>query len=109
MFGENTDADREKLQEEIHDTHALFKEFVAAHRPQVDVAAVGTASTGTAPGARTAPGRRAGHQRRLPAEPPGSADIFEVSCAQRRSARRRLASLMSGLPDELLDTRWAYR
>jgi serine protease SohB len=110
MFGENTDADREKLQEEIHDTHALFKEFVAAHRPQVDVAAVGTGEHWY--------GTRA-LERHLVDElvtsddyllnRRGSADIFEVSCAQRRSARRRLASLMSGLPDGLLDTRWAYR
>jgi serine protease SohB len=42
MFGRNTDADRRKLTEEVADTHALFKEFVAEHRPQVDVEAVGT-------------------------------------------------------------------
>jgi serine protease SohB len=42
MFGRNTDADRAKLTEEIQDTHALFKEFVAEHRPGLDVEAVGT-------------------------------------------------------------------
>ena len=42
MFGRNTDADRAKLSEEIQDTHALFKEFVAEHRPGLDVDAVGT-------------------------------------------------------------------
>ena len=42
MFGRNTDADRAKLTEEIQDTHALFKEFVAEHRPGLDVDAVGT-------------------------------------------------------------------
>ena len=42
MFGRNTDDDRRKLTEEVADTHALFKEFVAEHRPQVDVEAVGT-------------------------------------------------------------------
>jgi serine protease SohB len=42
MFGENTDADRNKFREELEDAHELFKEFVAAHRPQVDIAAIAT-------------------------------------------------------------------
>jgi serine protease SohB len=42
MFGENTDADRAKLTEQIHETHDLFKSFVAAHRPQVDLTTVAT-------------------------------------------------------------------
>jgi serine protease SohB len=42
MFGENTDKGREKFAEEIEDTHVLFKEFVAANRPELDVAKVAT-------------------------------------------------------------------
>jgi serine protease SohB len=42
MFGENTDADRAKLTEQIHETHDLFKDFVSTHRPQVDPAQVAT-------------------------------------------------------------------
>ena len=42
FFGKNTDADREKFIEEIEDTHALFKEFVAAQRPGIDVSKVAT-------------------------------------------------------------------
>jgi len=42
MFGENTEADRAKLTEQIHETHDLFKSFVAEHRPQVDLATVAT-------------------------------------------------------------------
>jgi serine protease SohB len=42
MFGETTDADRAKLTDQIHETHALFKDFVAEHRPQLDVDAVAT-------------------------------------------------------------------
>ncbi len=41
-FGQNTDADRAKLTEQIHQTHDLFKDFVAEQRPQVDLAAVAT-------------------------------------------------------------------
>lgn len=42
MFGENTEAGRQKFREELDDTHGLFKEFVKAHRPQLDVASVAT-------------------------------------------------------------------
>jgi serine protease SohB len=42
MFGENTEADRAKLTEQIHETHDLFKSFVGEHRPQVDLATVAT-------------------------------------------------------------------
>lgn len=37
MFGENTDKAREKFQDELEDTHTLFKNFVQAHRPELDI------------------------------------------------------------------------
>ncbi|MBF7072698.1 protease SohB [Glaciecola sp. MH2013] len=42
MFGENTDAGREKFQAEIEDVHLMFKEFVKQHRPQLDIDKVAT-------------------------------------------------------------------
>jgi len=42
LFGENTDAGREKFRETLEDAHALFKEFIAQNRPQVDLAQVAT-------------------------------------------------------------------
>lgn len=42
MFGENTDKGREKFVEELEETHDLFKEFVQANRPSLDVAKVAT-------------------------------------------------------------------
>lgn len=42
VFGENTDAGREKFVEELDDTHALFKEFVKDYRPALDIAKVAT-------------------------------------------------------------------
>ncbi|MEM1114047.1 MAG: protease SohB [Pseudomonadota bacterium] len=42
LFGENTDKGRDKFQSELEDTHVLFKEFVAANRPELDVASVAT-------------------------------------------------------------------
>ena len=42
MFGENTDADRAKLREELEEVHALFKQVVTTHRPALDIEAVAT-------------------------------------------------------------------
>ena len=42
MFGENTDEDRAKMQEDLEDTHLLFKDFVAEHRNQVEIDEVAT-------------------------------------------------------------------
>lgn len=42
MFGENTEKDREKLREQIEETHTLFKDFVALHRPNLDMAQIAT-------------------------------------------------------------------
>lgn len=42
VLGENTDEGRAKLREELAETHALFKDFVAAHRPGLDLDRVAT-------------------------------------------------------------------
>lgn len=42
LFGENTEKGREKFREEIEITHALFKDFVRTHRPDVDIERVST-------------------------------------------------------------------
>ena len=42
MFGKNTDADREKLKEELEDVHALFKDAVSRYRPELDLDKVST-------------------------------------------------------------------
>ncbi len=42
MFGDNTAKARAKVQEEVDETHELFKLFVHEHRPEVDIKAVAT-------------------------------------------------------------------
>ena len=42
LFGENTEADRAKLKEELEETHLLFKQFVKDNREQVDIEQVAT-------------------------------------------------------------------
>lgn len=45
MFGENTDKGREKIAEEIQETHDLFKEFVKENRPILEIDKVATGET----------------------------------------------------------------
>ncbi len=42
LFGENTEKGRQKFMEELEDTHQLFKAFVSANRPALDIARVAT-------------------------------------------------------------------
>ena len=42
LFGENSDAGREKFQQELEETHVLFKDFVSAHRPDMDIDKIAT-------------------------------------------------------------------
>lgn len=42
MFGKNTDKEREKLKLDLQETHTLFRDFVAEHRPKLDMQKVAT-------------------------------------------------------------------
>jgi serine protease SohB len=42
LFGENSDEDREKLRQELEETHDLFKQFVIENRAQVDIEMIST-------------------------------------------------------------------
>ena len=42
MFGEITDKGKNKLKEELEDTHELFKKFITSNRPQVPIEKVAT-------------------------------------------------------------------
>ena len=42
VLGENTEKGRRKFLEELEETHVLFKQFVAEHRSQLDIASVAT-------------------------------------------------------------------
>jgi serine protease SohB len=42
MFGENTDADREKLTEELEEIHGLFRQMIGEHRPDMDLERLAT-------------------------------------------------------------------
>ncbi len=42
IFGENTDEGRAKFQQELEETHVLFKAFVGRYRPEMDISKVAT-------------------------------------------------------------------
>lgn len=42
VFGKNTEKGRHKFQEEIEETHILFKKFIQQYRPQLDINQVAT-------------------------------------------------------------------
>ncbi len=42
LFGENTDEGRQKLREQLEETHRLFKSFVSTYRPSLDLDLVAT-------------------------------------------------------------------
>ena len=42
VLGENTEKGRQKFQQEIQETHDLFKDFVAQNRPDMDMNVVAT-------------------------------------------------------------------
>ncbi len=42
MFGKNSDKEREKLQQELQETHVLFRDFVTENRSKLDVDKVAT-------------------------------------------------------------------
>lgn len=45
LFGENTKDGRKKMQEEVNEAHALFKDFVASNRPIVNINKLATGET----------------------------------------------------------------
>jgi serine protease SohB len=90
-FGDTTEAERAKLRSEIEDTHALFKDFVAAHRPQLDLDQVGTGEAWY--GARALALRLVDELRTSDdylSAARGRADLFAVSYRPPGAARRRL-------------------
>lgn len=42
LFGENTDKDRQKFQEELEEIHQMFKEFLIKYRPHLDLNRIAT-------------------------------------------------------------------
>ena len=91
LFGENSEEGRTKFREELDETHALFKSFVAGNRPQLalDRVATGEHWYGTqAIELKLIDEVRTSDDWLL--ERADSADVYELHYRQRRSLREQL-------------------
>ncbi|WP_088313496.1 protease SohB [Kineosporia sp. R_H_3] len=97
-FTQTTPAKREKLTEQVADIHALFKEWVATNRPQVDIERVATGEHwyGTRAVELGLVDELVTSDDYLLARAAG-ADLYSVRWTQGHRTARRLASLVSSL------------
>ncbi len=107
IFGENTEKGREKFLQDLEDTHVLFKEFVAEHRPQVDIDEVSKGEVWY--------GRRALDQKLVDGvmtsdeylfQACEQADVYLVSYVERKSLQQRFAMAAEGASERLLMRLW---
>jgi len=105
VFGEITEKGLRKFQEELEDTHLLFKEFVKAHRPKLDIEQVATGEHWLA---------RRGLELGL-VDQLGTSDeylvaralesnLYQVAFERARSLRERLGSMATNAIDRSLSS-----
>ncbi|MEH6566499.1 MAG: protease SohB [Halopseudomonas sp.] len=109
LFGENTDKDREKFQEDLENIHQLFKRFVAQYRPALDVESVATGEVwfGTEALDKQLADEVKTSDQYL-SERVREADVFELNYQQRKRLQDRLSGGMAQAVDRLLLT-WVSR
>lgn len=109
MLGENTEAGRQKFQQDLDETHDLFKGFVQQWRPQVDIVQVGTGEHWygqQALGLKLVDGLRTSDDYlRARAH---EADLFALHWRTRKTLGQRLGIAAEGATDRLL-LRWWQR
>jgi serine protease SohB len=107
MLGENTEKGREKFVEEIEDVHLLFKEFIAQHRPELDIEKVATGEHWF--------GQRALDRGLVDelitsdeyiTQACATADVFEVKYVQKKRLPERMGIAMQDSADALLMRWW---
>lgn len=109
VFGEITERGRKKFQEELEDTHLLFKEFVKAHRPKLDLDQVATGEHWLA---RRGIELGLVDQLRTSDEylvtRAAEANLYQVSFDRPRTLRERVGGLLEGALDRSLPG-WSMR
>ena len=107
MFGENTDKGRQKFIDDLEDTHALFKEFVADHRPQLDIEQVANGDVWF--------GKRALENQLIDAISTSDeylvnacqdADVYQIRFVEKKTLSDKLGTMVSGSLDKVLLTWW---
>lgn len=108
VFGENTEKGREKFQQDLDITHALFKNFVANYRPQlaIDDVATGEIWLGVA-----ALDKQLVDELKTSDEYIGerakNAEVFHLHYVQRKSLQERMGMAATGSLDRLLLGWWS--
>ncbi|MBM4360105.1 MAG: protease SohB, partial [Deltaproteobacteria bacterium] len=93
FLGANTDEGRQKFQEQLEETHELFKGFVKRHRPKLDVDAVATGEYWHGlRGAELGLVDRLATSDDVLLERARDADLLEVKYVPRRGLRQRLGA-----------------
>jgi serine protease SohB len=96
-FGENTEKDREKVQEEVDEMHQLFKNFIHEYRPALDISAVATGEVWSGTQALTKGLIDAvDTSDEWVAMQCQDADVYEVIWEQKRKITDRLSALLEG-------------
>lgn len=107
MLGENTESGRKKFKEDIEDTHVIFKEFVSAQRPQLDVEKVATGEIWF--------GTRALDVNLVDVlktsddyvvEACQSAEVFEVRFEQKKSLQDRVLGSLESSAERVISRLW---
>ncbi|SEN66784.1 inner membrane peptidase. Serine peptidase. MEROPS family S49 [Pseudomonas sp. ok272] len=108
VFGENTEKGREKFQEDLDVTHALFKNFVAQYRPQlaIDEVATGEVWLGVAALDKQLVDELKTSDEYL-AERAKGAELYHLHYAERKSLQERVGLAASGSIDRVLLTWWS--
>jgi serine protease SohB len=110
MFGQNTDADRAKLKEELEDVHALFKSAVSRYRPSLDLDKVATGEhwygsraleLGLADEIRTSDEVIAGLV--------GDRDLYQVAYRIKQPLQKRLMANIDGAIEKVDAMGWRQR
>ncbi len=112
-LGENTEAGRLKVQEEVNTMHELFKNFIAEHRPQMDLAPVATGEVWTGSQALVL-----GLVDKLETSDEvilrlcKESDVFKVSWERRRHLRDKIEELFENSVSKVINgsiERWLHR
>lgn len=103
MFGENTEEGREKLQEEIEKIHDQFKDLIKQHRPQINLAETATGEHWLAQQAlslQLVDEIKTSDEYLL--NQSQSANIYELSFAEKKSLLAKLTATARLVKDRLL-------
>jgi len=102
LFGENTDKGREKFQQDLDDTHKLFKDFVAGNRPQlaIDQIATGEVWLGQVALEKQLVDELSTSDEYL-AEKARTCDLFSLHYVQKKRLQERLGMATAGVLDRV--------